>query len=173
MVIKDQGRRVFQYSRRKINTVDIEIAVASYFDYRKNLIVPNVSWGLGLHECDLLVLSKAGYLTEIEIKVSKYDLIADRKKRHEHKTHKVKYLYFAVPHYLIEEGLKYIPENAGLIAVAKSRVRPGQYVVWVKKEARANSYSYCVGEKERLKMARLGTMRIWGLKEKLNKMQRG
>jgi hypothetical protein len=173
VVIKDEGKKIHRYSRRKVNTADIEIAVSKYFDYRKNLIVPNVSWGLGLHECDLLILSKSGYLTEVEIKISKYDLKADLKKRHKHRTHKVKYLFFAVPHYLEEEGLRYKPENAGLIIVAKSRVRPGEYVVSIKKEARANSYPYCVSERERLQMARLGTMRIWSLKEKLNKMQRG
>lgn len=45
-------------------------------DYRRNTVVPNAYWGLGLTwEADLLVISKAGYLTEVEIKVSKADLL--------------------------------------------------------------------------------------------------
>ena len=55
----------------------------NFFNYRANLIVPNISWGLGLHECDLLVLTSSGYATEIEIKVSKADLkvVVDAKGR--------------------------------------------------------------------------------------------
>jgi len=59
---------------------EIEILVADYFNYRANLIVPNVSWGLGVHECDILVLTKAGYAWEVEIKTSVADVKADLKK---------------------------------------------------------------------------------------------
>jgi hypothetical protein len=32
---------------RKINSTAIEIVEADYFNYRQNLIVPNVNWGFG------------------------------------------------------------------------------------------------------------------------------
>lgn len=65
----------------KLNARDIEIAIAKMFNYRMNVIVPNVSWGLGLRcECDLLIVSQRRYATEIEIKVSKSDIKADKKK---------------------------------------------------------------------------------------------
>ena len=70
----------------KITTPEMECRLADYFGYRKNLIVPNVYWGLDMHECDLLVLSQAGYATEIEIKISIADLRADAKKVHGHRS---------------------------------------------------------------------------------------
>ena len=85
--------------------VDIEIAIMKHICVRKNIIVPNVSWGIQgkdfkpLHECDLLSLSLSGYATEIEIKTSKADLLKDKEKEHKHKHDHIliKNLYFAVP----------------------------------------------------------------------------
>ena len=35
-------------------TLEIETAVANYFGYRRQIIVPNVWWGLGFnHECEI------------------------------------------------------------------------------------------------------------------------
>ena len=50
--------------------IKMEIAIARSWNYRRHLIVPNVSWGFGVHECDLLVISPSGYATEIEIKAA-------------------------------------------------------------------------------------------------------
>lgn len=36
----------------------IETLVARKWNFRQNIIVPNVSWGLKIHECDLLIASK-------------------------------------------------------------------------------------------------------------------
>ncbi len=52
-----------------MKTIDIEIAVMAYLGIRKNLIVPNVSWGLVTYEMDLLSLTQSRYATEIEIKI--------------------------------------------------------------------------------------------------------
>ena len=71
---------------------EMELHISRYFDLRQNIIVPNISWGMGLHECDLLILSRAGYATEIEIKISAADLRKDSKKKHEHLSNKIKYL---------------------------------------------------------------------------------
>ena len=73
----------------KITTPEIEVRVASFFNPRQNIIVPNISWGVNLHECDLLIIRKSGYGIEVEIKVSKSDLIADAKKPHHHHDIKV------------------------------------------------------------------------------------
>ena len=49
---------------------------------RSNIIVPNVSWGMGIeYEADLIVLSKQGYATEYEIKRSYSDFVADFAKK--------------------------------------------------------------------------------------------
>jgi hypothetical protein len=65
-----------------MKAIHVELAVASYFGIRRHLIVPNVSWGLGLrHECDLLIVRESGFAAEVEIKVSKSDLKKDVEKR--------------------------------------------------------------------------------------------
>lgn len=166
----------------KLKTVDIELAVVSYLKPRVNLIVPNVSWGLGLHECDLLVISSAGYAWEIEIKVSKVDLIKDKEKRHGHISHMIKYLYFAIPDYLIEHS-EHIPERAGIITINTESLLEllsnhknlssrdlihfmGERCKIIRKPI-ATHKPYKFSEAERLKVAMLGAMRIWGLKRKI------
>jgi hypothetical protein len=151
----------------QITTPEMEIAIANHFGFRKNLIVPNVKWGLLLngkpmHECDLLILTKSRYLWEVEIKVSKADLIADKKKAHGHINSNVKRLYFALPHY-IEDYIEHIPDRAGVILVNKPRTRLSCKVVRPAK----NEKGYQLSDKEVLKMAMLGAMRIWNLKQKL------
>jgi len=140
---------------------EIEAAVVKYFDPRRCCIVPNVWWGLDLnHECDLFVLTKAGYAYEVEIKTSRADLKADIKKRHLHVSKWVRKLYFAIPENL-EAGIDLIPEKAGILVVTKT----GQ----VKKfrEAKSDTRAKRLPEKTQLKLARLGTMRIWPLKAAL------
>ena len=88
--------------KRKISTLEIEIKLLAYFKFSQNIIVHCVADGIYhekcgfLHECDLLVLSKSNYATEIEIKISKSDLIKDSKKEHAHESDLIKKLYFAV-----------------------------------------------------------------------------
>ena len=48
------------------------------------------------HECDCLIMTKAGYLTEIEIKRSYEDFLNDFKKRHLHEDNHIKEFYFMV-----------------------------------------------------------------------------
>lgn len=57
--------------------------------------VTNAS-GVVNHECDCLILSKAGYLTEIEIKRSYADFMADFKKDHSHDDGRINEFYFMV-----------------------------------------------------------------------------
>lgn len=95
------------------------------FNYRRNTIVPNASYGIGVHECDVLVANAIGYCTEIEIKRSRSDLLADFKKKHTHDSVKIKYLYFAIPEELYDGCWKDIPFNAGIITVARKRSGKG------------------------------------------------
>jgi len=152
-----------------MKTLDIEIAVMEYFNIRTNLIVPNVSWGIGLHECDLLVITKAGCAYEVEIKTSKTDLIKDKEKRHGHFNSKIKQLYFAIPMKLVKY-MEHIPERAGIFGI-----REGINTVFKPKceklrEARINS-KYKFSEGERYQVARLGAMRILGLKKRIKKLK--
>lgn len=164
-----------------MTTLEMELALVSHFNCRQNVIVPNVSWGMLLHECDLLVLTSSRYAYEIEIKVSKQDLKRDVKKRHKHTNSKIKKLFFAIP----EKLSKYndlVPENAGIIIVKHIT----GYSDWNKKDydyykcdfSRQPKLegNYKWTEQERNMLMRLGTMRIWTLKkqiQRLKMLQRG
>lgn len=162
----------------KPKTLDMEVAVANYFSPRRNLIVPNVNWGMFAYETDLCVLSPAGYATEIEIKVSRSDLIKDKEKRHGHNDPMIKYLYFAIPEHL-EKDIKHIPERAGILVVrwnepfkaygyTSTRMEASR---WSCKKVRDPKIQYNRKwtDHERGSLLRLGAMRIWRLKEKLQK----
>jgi len=149
-------------AKSKLKSIDIEVAVAAYLNFRHNLIVPNVCWGIHIHECDLLVITKAGYAWEVEIKVSKADLIKDADKRHGHKDNRIKDLYFAMPEEM-RDCIDHVPERAGIILV-KNNLR----CQTIKKPI-SNRNAVPFSDKEKYKVARLGALRIWGLKRKIIK----
>ena len=96
--------------RQKVNEVkkvymipsieNIELAIMNHrdFNFRQNLMVFRVTdiSGVVNHECDCLIMSKAGYLTEIEIKRSYSDFLNDFKKNHVHNDDRIKAFYFMV-----------------------------------------------------------------------------
>jgi hypothetical protein len=145
----------------KLTTSDMEYAIMNYFNVRVNIIVPNVSWGMCLHECDLLIVTPAGYATEVEIKVDKYDLIKDKEKQHKHESKKIKSLYFGIPDYLLEYK-SHIPEHAGIIVVDSEKLGCAGSVKRI--QYPKPQYNYKWTELEMYQLARLGTMRI--LKER-------
>jgi hypothetical protein len=164
---------------KKITTLEMEVELANYLNHRVNIVVPNVSWGMFSHECDLVRLTPAGYCSEIEIKVSLSDLKKDKEKRHNHMdggvygygTNKIKYLYFAIPEYL-EPHIGHIPERAGILVAREysdyydndlSKIRIEEI------RAPQKQCNYKFSEKERIKLLSLMAMRIWGLKRKLAK----
>lgn len=88
---------------------DIETDIARYYNVRQNIVVPNVSWGFfKTHEADMLILSKAGYLTEIEIKRSWSDFVQDFKKTTNHYEGKVDKFYYCVPESIYEKVIDYL-----------------------------------------------------------------
>ncbi len=152
-----------------ITTPEMEVALACWLDYRQNLIVPNVFWAMNFHECDLLVVSKAGYLTEIEIKITRADLRADAKKWHGHNSNRIKRLFFALPDYL-EHCVHMVPERAGIIFVRPNAADVDP--IWTPRcreirPAQRNKVAHKISDTERYKIARLGALRIWNLKRKL------
>jgi hypothetical protein len=151
---------------KKITTPEMEIALSTWFDYRTNLIVPNVHWGMNMHECDLLVVSKAGYCTEVEIKISRADLRADARKKHGHECRRIKYLYFAISD-CVKTYLDLVPERAGIIIVSRSEFDPDTIRCKRVRDPTCQKYAPKMTELERYKVARLGALRIWGLKRKL------
>lgn len=162
-----------------MKTEELEVLVMQHFKFTKNIVVPNVSWGIKrwpevgvLHECDVLSLTKAGYATEIEIKISKADLLKDKEKVHGHNSNFIKFLYFAVPKKLEEIALQEIPERAGLLVVEEYLQRNNKKHTFLRvvKGAKANPDAVKWKESEREKLLRLGCMRIVSLKKKYLKM---
>lgn len=148
-----------------MNAIDVEIAVARYLNPRANLIIPNASWGMGFnYELDLLVITKAGYGWEIEIKVNKYDLINDTKKWKwkNYENNRIKRLYFAIPQSL-EPYIEHIPEKAGVLIVSeKGRVSKRREAINYKTDRKFS-------EAERIHGMHLCCMRLWDLKETINR----
>lgn len=140
------------------------------FDIRRHFaIVPNVSFGLLIHECDLLVVRNSGYALEVEIKVSVSDLKRDVLKRHGHRSHKIKELYFAVPAKLYDVAVEHAPSRAGIIVVSRrnSGFAVNALYATIDRPAVPNKDARPLTAREMQTVARLGAMRIWALKRKL------
>lgn len=181
---------------------EIENAIVTWipeFQVRSHIVVPNVSWGLLNHEADLLVMSKAGYLTEIEIKRSWHDFMKDFQKSHTHNDDKISCLYYAVPEIIAMKVAEYLyklkttyssydkshsnpivtvdgftehnPHHCGLITYGKHEVRGKKTAT-----ARIRFYakkvgSYKLSQDEQFQLLRLGLMRVWNLKKKVSKLE--
>jgi hypothetical protein len=148
-----------------ISLIAMEEAIARMFGIRQNIIVPNISWGIFIHECDLLIVRPSGYAIEVEIKRSKNDLLNDFKKKHNHIDVRIQKLYYAIPEDLLEICEPLIPETAGVITVHQSR---GSVYAIIHREIKPNKSRRKLTDIEILKVAKLGCMRIWGLKHKLS-----
>lgn len=155
----------------KLTAADIEIALAWFwFDPRRYLMVPNVSWGMFRHELDLCVLSSSGYLTEVEIKVTKADIKRDANKHlpHYDARNRIKYLWFAIPDYLYsEEVAELMPVDAGILTITKPGKRFKLYEVKKVRAATARPGVQKLSDKDKYQLARLGTMRVWSLRLKM------
>lgn len=136
----------------------IELAVAFHFGYRRNIIVPNIWWGMNLrYEADVVVLRPSDYGIEIEIKVSSADIKADLKKRYQHDSNLFKELWFAVPSDLAKHPD--IPGRAGILGVDDKK-----RVTVVRKPVR-NMLAKKWTAEQRLKLLHLASMRTWSLKQ--------
>jgi hypothetical protein len=145
--------------------IEMEVAISKYFGIRTHIIVPNLSWGFVNHECDLFIIRKSGVAFEVEIKRSKSDLLADFKKDHQHIDNKICQLYYAIPVELLEDCEQYIPEHCGIIVCEYSTY--GKVLrARMHRDAKRNKNYKKLSLEEQLKVARLGCLRIWSLKEK-------
>ncbi len=149
---------------------DVEIAVAKHFNYRTNVIVPNVYWGLGLrYEADLVVLRPSNWAIEVEIKVSASDIKADLRKAHQHDSRLFKELYFAVPEEL--KNNPFIPDHAGILSASK--ISMGRCRVEIVRAAQRRKDAIKWEDSLRCKLAELGAMRIWTFKQHLSEKTGG
>jgi len=152
-------------TKPKLHAGYMEVAIAQLLGYRRNVIVPNVSWGLGLnHECDMLVLSPGKKLTEIEIKVTFSDFKRDFDKRHGHTSKYISRLVYALPSELIDRAMPMIPRECGVISVEHYGHSFAPFrAQWVR-QARHSKLLQPVPDSVINKLYELGCMRIWDLK---------
>lgn len=154
----------------------------SPFSWRKNFCcIPNVSWGFLPWEADLLICSKSGYLTEIEIKISATDWENDKKKKkflyRKDPTYKftaqakswirIKEFWYAAPIKLAKrhEELN-IPRFAGVIGInLKKSSWLERYQIL--KNPKINRNAEKLTDLEKAHLARLGSIRIWTKKDLL------
>lgn len=162
-----------------MRTIDLELAIMREFKFTKNIIVPNVTNMMRVvpFETDMLVVTKSGYATGFEIKVSKSDLKADLRKKHltrindplkgrewfEKYYGKFKHFYYVVPEHLLDEAIKIVPQSLGIYYLAS----------WGRLENYRDRtlFNYKWSEAEMVNLMRLGTMRIYSLKRSLAKYQ--
>jgi hypothetical protein len=150
-----------------LKSIEVEEAVARMFGVRQNIIVPNISWGMMLHECDLLIIRKSGYAVEVEIKVSRWDLRKDLEKPHKHESSKIREFYYAVPAQLYGYATEIVPIGAGIITIEQSKYDTVLGHAEIKRQPKIRRDARKLSTDEISQAARLGCMRIWGLKAKL------
>jgi hypothetical protein len=151
---------------RRITAQDIEVVVARHFDFRRCMVVPNVSWGLFARmEVDLLIVRPSGYCIEVEIKVSGSDIKADTRKGHLHNSNLLRQLWFAVPERLATHSD--IPAKAGILSISGDGSYGKELRVTTLRAPRLNPTARKLSNDELNTVGRLAAMRIWTLKHAL------
>lgn len=153
-----------------MTAADIEIALATRthkFSYRAGMVLPNVSWGMGVHECDMFSVTKAGYVHEVEIKISVADLKKDADKTHNHVSNKIKYLWFAAPLKMQAALEQYAPARAGILCLHKSEFSDHHLVVDEIRQPIPNKDARKLTHHEQAHLGYLAACRYWTMRATL------
>jgi len=133
-------------------------------------IIPNIY--LGSSEADLISVTKAGYINEYEIKITRSDFKADFKKskhsflKDRQKTFRA-YFWFVTPEGLVD--VDEIPEYAGFIAVRKGR-RVGWVCREIKRPPRLCSEKINTWQKDQILTAYMH--RFWNMRDRVEATNR-
>ena len=161
-----------------MNKPEMEKLIYWYFKESSLVIVPKVSgnnWWLDTeadpiiwknivnHECDMLIVTKNCYLTEVEIKISLSDLKADFKKEHQHKDENIKNFYYAFPEEMKEKAIELIPEEAGILIAVKKHLNSGDEYRDIEcyRKPKINKEAKPVNDIVLSRIYRLGYLRYW------------
>lgn len=173
-------------TNRTLYEIEIALAKSSHFNFIKNIVVFNIN-GIScklpiFHECDMLVLSKLGYLTEIEIKRSWSDFLKDFNKTHSRESMGIiKYFYCCIPESLLKKAYDKLEEinrdYSGIITYDEDlKIKLHGHRYRVKVNLGNYSYSFITNKtyrklylEEQLEVARLGAIKVIKLKEKISK----
>lgn len=104
-------------------------SLGHYFEWQRHVIIPNIylPW-----EMDVAILTAAGYLVEVELKVSASDWKADLEKEKwkdggNKVRNRVRRFYYCVPHTLLPSRPEVLPEGVGILFVDEThRIRTFQ-----------------------------------------------
>lgn len=150
----------------------ITIALARWFNWFNNRVM--TEWDIGGGRADLIVISRAGYVTEVEIKVSRYDWEQDRTKRkwltEPDLAQRVVYgsrddisrFFYAVPETIVGFVPEWIPEGVGVLMIRR-RKSGGDSVVQVRPAARRKGAKK-LNEQEWERIQTNCYMRYWRIK---------
>ena len=159
-----------------MTTHKMETLIYTYFESRSLAIVPRVTknnawldtetdpmiWkNIVNHECDMLIVSKKCYLTEVEIKISLSDLKADFKKEHQHKDENIKNFYYAFPEEIKEKALKLIPKECGILIAVKKEDGIQYREIECYRKLKINKEARPINDKVLSMIYRLGYLRYW------------
>lgn len=159
-----------------MTTSEMEKLIYWYFKDNSLVIVPKISgnnwwfdsetmlWkNIVNHECDMLIVSKNHYLTEVEIKISLSDLKADFKKEHQHKDENIKNFYYAFPEEMKEKAIKLIPEEVGILIAVKKHLNSGYEYRDIEcyRKPKINKKTKPINDIVLSRIYRLGYLRYW------------
>lgn len=164
-----------------MKTIDLELALMRYFRYTQNICVPNITPISNLvgFEVDLLILTQANFAYAVEIKVTNSDLKNDLEKSHiksinnpytkksfEESFKGLKYFYYCIPARLYQTAIEQIPSFSGLL-VARQYAK-GSVINIDEFRKPTKIFNEKWSEDQKFDLLRLGNMRIFNLKNKLN-----
>lgn len=172
-------------TRFSVEDITVLLRESGWWDKRASTIIPNLSWGLLNHEADFCVISKSGYLTEVEIKRSYEDLKKDFKKDVFHDDDRVSQFYYCLPISLKERAEKLFEEQKDKLASFYGcepnsiTVEHIPAVIYYDEDGKLTSVnpgwagrfgSRKLFLEERDKIGRLMSLRYWDVVTKHNKM---
>lgn len=119
----------------------IIVALARYFDWFHNTMM--TEWWIDYGIADVLFITRSGYATEIEIKMSLSDWKADLvKEKWGRQRPSIARFFYAVPESLVDKEPPGIPPEHGLIAISMgSKGYPRARVVREAKRLKASKIS--------------------------------
>lgn len=166
-----------------VDEIELLIYNSIFYNKRTDVFVPNVSFGfLSGYEADLLIMNKSGYVTEIEIKRSYNDFMKDFKKEFFHCDDRIREFYYCVPINILDKvlnklvetktyvnGVYYFTDNNELY------FKSHKDIPYIEDDLIVSSALRNKGRKlfleEQIKLLKLGSFRIYNLKQKLISMK--
>lgn len=140
----------------------------------QKIVVPNISWSWLYWEADLISVTKANYVNEFEIKISKQDFEKDFGKR-KHEFFQRPNKYMNMPNYFwyvapIEAIPICVPDYAGLIEVWEDKK---QKWIWMEEIRRPKKlHKKKISDNDIHKILRSLMFKYWDLSRKLDQRKR-